>query len=100
MNYLNTTVLRANEKEMPSKIKTEENENAFKNGILSQKYEDKKTILFGSNYKIEKDKLKIAYNIQNRGVDVFDQYLEISSIQIKLKNVIKKFFYLVLMFLL
>lgn len=86
MNYLNTTVLRANAKELPSKIKNEEIENAFKNGILIQKYEDKKTILFDSNFKIEKDKFKKAYNIQNRGVDVFDQYLEISSIQRKTKK--------------
>lgn len=86
MNYLNTTVLRANAKELPSKIKNEEIESAFKNGILIQKYEEKKAILFASNYKIEKDQLKKANNIQNRGVNVFDQYLEISSIQRKTKK--------------
>ena len=92
MNYLNTTVLRANAKELPSKIKNEEIESAFKNGILIQKYEEKKAILFASNYKIEKDKLKKANNIQNRGVNVFDQYLEISSIQRETKKWYKKIF--------
>ena len=65
-------------KELPSKIKNEESENAFKNDIIIHKYEDKNTILFARNYK--------AYNIQNRGVDDFEQNLEISSIQRKTKK--------------
>ena len=73
-------------KELPSKIKNEESENAFKNDIIIQKYEDKNTILFARNYKIENNKLIKAYNIQNRGVDDFDQNLEISSIQRKTKK--------------
>ena len=73
-------------KELPSKIKNEESENAFKNDIIIHKYEDKNTILFARNYKIEKNKLIKAYNIQNRGVDDFDQNLEISSIQRKTKK--------------
>ena len=73
-------------KELPSKIKNEESENAFKNDIIIQKYEDKSNILFASNYKIENNKLIKAYNIQNRGVDDFDQNLEISSIQRKTKK--------------
>ena len=72
MNYLNTTFLRTSRKNSPSKIKNEEIENAFKNRILIQKYEDKKTFTFANNYKNEKDKLKKAYNIHNRKVDVFN----------------------------
>ena len=33
-------------KELPSKIKNEESDNAFKNDIIIHKYEDKNTILF------------------------------------------------------
>lgn len=33
-NYLSTTVLKANVKESSSTIKSKENENTFKNGIL------------------------------------------------------------------
>ena len=73
-------------KELPSKIKNEESENAFKNDIIIQKYQDKNTILFARNYNIENNKLIKAYNIQNRGVDDFDQNLEISSIQRKTKK--------------
>ena len=42
MNYLNITIIRVRAKELPSKIKNTEIENAFKNRILIQKYEDKK----------------------------------------------------------
>ena len=73
-------------KELPSKIKNEESENAVKNDIIIQKYVDKNTILLTSNYKIENNKLIKAYNKQNRGVDAFDQNLEISSIQRKTKK--------------
>ena len=51
------------------------------NNILIQKNNDKKDILFLYNYRILVDKLKDLYNIKNRGEDVFDQYLEIGSIQ-------------------
>ena len=74
-------------KELPSKIKNEESENAFKNDIIIHKYEDKNTILFARNYNIENNKLIKAYNIQNRGVDDFEQNLEISSIQRKIKQI-------------
>ena len=36
--------------------------------------------------KIDKEELRNIYNIKNRGVDIFDQYLEISSIQRKTRN--------------
>ena len=45
-----------------------------------------------TNYKIDKEDLKNTYNIKNRGVDVFDQYLENSSIQRKTKKWYKKVF--------
>ena len=52
----------------------------------------KKKIFFATNYKIDKEDLKNTYNIKNRGVDVFDQYLENSSIQRKTKKWYKKVF--------
>ena len=75
--YLNTTVFRNNAKDLPSKIKEEGYNKAYKDNVLIQKYQDKKTILFGSNYKILSDDIKNIYNVKNRGVDVFDQYLGI-----------------------
>ena len=90
MGYLNTTVLRANSKELPSKIKLEGYDKAYNDEILIQKYEGKKTILFATNYKIDKEELRNIYNIKNRGVDTFDQYLEISSIQRRTKKWYKK----------
>ena len=85
LGYLNTTVLRNNSKGLPQKIKLPCYDNAHKNEILIQKYEDKKTIYFATNYSIEKEDLKNLYNLKNRGVDVFDQCLEITSIQRKTK---------------
>ena len=58
----------------------------------SQKYEDKKKIFFAINYKIDKEDLKNTYNIKNRGIYVFDQYLGNSSIQRKTKKWYKKVF--------
>ena len=92
MGYMNTTILRSNAKDLPSKIKLEGYDNAYKDKILLQKYEDKKKIFFATNYKIDKEDLKNTYNIKNRGVDVFDQYLENSSIQRKTKKWYKKVF--------
>ena len=92
LGYLNTTVLRSNSKGLPSKIKLPGYDNAHKNEILIQKYEDKKTIYFATNYSIEKEDLKNLYNLKNRGVDVFDQCLEITSIQRKTKKWYKKIF--------
>ena len=92
MGYMNTTILRSNAKDLPSKIKLEGYDNAYKDKILIQKYEDKKKIFFATNYKIDKEDLKNTYNITNRGVDVFDQYLENSSIQRKTKKWYKKVF--------
>jgi hypothetical protein len=90
MGYLNTTVLRSNSKELPSKIKLEGYDKAYNDEILIQKYEGKKTILFATNYKIDKEELRNIYNIKNRGVDTFDQYMEISSIQRRTKKWYKK----------
>ena len=90
MGYLNTTVLRSNSKELPAKIKMEGYDKAYNDEILIQKYEGKKTILFATNYKIDKEELRNIYNIKNRGVDTFDQYLEISSIQRRTKKWYKK----------
>ena len=92
MGYLNTTVLRANSKDLPPKIKMEGYDRAYSDSILIQKYEGKKTIYFATNYKIDKEELRNIYNIKNRGVDIFDQYLEISSIQRKTKKWYKKIF--------
>ena len=92
LGYLNTTVLRSNSKGLPWKIKLPGYDNAYKNEILIQKYEDKTTIYFATNYSIEKEDLKNLYNLKNRGVDVFDQCLEITSIQRKTKKWYKKIF--------
>jgi len=81
LGFLNTTVLRANSKDLPSKIKLEGYDKAYNDEILIQKYEGKKTIYFATNYKIDIEELRNIYNIKNRGVDTFDQLLEISSIQ-------------------
>ena len=51
-----------------------------------------KKIFFATNYKIDKEDLKNTYNVKNRGVDVFDQYLGNSSIQRKTKKWYKKVF--------
>jgi hypothetical protein len=88
MGYLITTVLCSNSKEIPSKLKGYDK--AYDDQILIQKYEVKKTILFPTNYEIEKEKLRNIYNIKNRGVDTFDHYLEISSIQRRTKKWYKK----------
>ena len=45
------------------------------------KFEDKKIILFGTNFKKELEDIKNICNIKNRGIDAFDQYSSISSIQ-------------------
>jgi len=92
MGYLNTTILRTNSKDLPSKIKLEGYERAEHDGIYVQKYEGKKTILFATNYEVDKEELRNIYNIKNRGVDTFDQYLEISSIQRRTKKWYKKIF--------
>jgi len=92
MGYLITTILRTNSKELPSKIKLEGYERAEHDGIYIQKYEGKKTILFATNYLVDKEELRNIYNIKNRGVDTFDQYLEISSIQRRTKKWYKKIF--------
>ena len=81
MGYLVTTVLRSNSKEIPTKLKLKGYDKAYDDEILIQKYEGKKTILFATNYDIDKEKLRNIYNIKNRGVDTFDHYLEISTIQ-------------------
>ena len=52
-NYLNFIVLRNKAKNLPSKIKEENNNSTYKNNILIPKFEDKKTILFGINFKKE-----------------------------------------------
>jgi len=90
MGYLNTTILRNNSKELPVKILKEGYDKAYCGKILVQKYEGKKTILFATNYEIDKEELRNIYNIKNRGVDTFDQYLEISSIQRRTKKWYKK----------
>ena len=90
MGYLNTTVLRAYSKELPSKIKTKEYDKAYQDEILIQKYEGKKTIFFATNYNIDKEELRNLYNIKSRAVDTFDHYLEISSIQRRTKKWFKK----------
>ena len=90
LGYLNTTIFRNNEKDLPSKIKEEGYNNAYKDNVLIQKHQDKKAILFGSNYKILSDDIKNIYNVKNRGVDVFDQYLGICTIQRTPKKWYKK----------
>ena len=92
MGFYNTTVLRANSKDLPQKIKLEGYDKAYNDQILIQKYEGKKTIYFATNYKIDKEELRNIYNIKNRGVDTFDQYLEMSSIQRRTKKLYKKIF--------
>ena len=92
MGYLNTTVLRNNSKELPEKIKLSGYDKAYNDGILIQKYEGRKTILFATNYEVDKEELRNIYNIKNRGVDTFDQYLEISSIQRRTKKWYQKIF--------
>ena len=42
MGYMNTTILSSNAKGLPSKNKLEGYDNAYKDKILIQKYEDKK----------------------------------------------------------
>jgi hypothetical protein len=83
--FRNTTVIRGNGKDLPSKIKKDGYENDYKNNILIQKYQYKKDILFLSNYRISVDKLKDLYNIKNR-VNVFDHYLEKGSIHRAIKK--------------
>ena len=80
MGFLNTTVFRSNVKGLPSKIKEDNNFSAYKNEIYIQKYIDKKTILFGTNYKMNIKDLKDKYNEKNRGIDVFAQKLSIATI--------------------
>ena len=63
MGYLNTTVLRSNSKELPSKIKLEGYDKAYNDEILIQKYEGKKTIYFATNYKIDIEELRNIYTI-------------------------------------
>ena len=46
--------------------------------------------MFGSNNKILSDVNKKIYNVKNRGVDVFDQYLGICTIQRTTKKWYKK----------
>ena len=70
MGYLFTTVLYSTSKELPSKIKLKEYDKAYDDDILIQKYEGKKTILFATNYEIDKEKLRNIYNIKNGGVDI------------------------------
>ena len=81
--YLNTTVFGSNAINLPSKIKNVSKANAYKDDILIQKFKDKKTLLFGTNYNIKVNDLKENYNSFNRGVDVFDQKLQITTIQRK-----------------
>ena len=89
MGYLNTTVLRANSKEIASKLQSG-SDKFKKDGILIQKYEGKRTILFATNYEIDKEELRNIYNIKNKGVDTFNHYMEISSIQRRTKKWYKK----------
>ena len=86
MGYLDTTVLRNNSKEVPPKLKMDGYDTAYNDEILIQKYEGKKTILFATNYKIDKEELRNINNIRNRGVDSFEQYLANSSIQRRTKK--------------
>ena len=81
--YLNTTIFRSNSINLSSKIKNESKANSYKDEILIQKFKDKKTLLFGTNYNIKVNDLKENYNKFNSGVDVFDQKLEITTIQRK-----------------
>ena len=90
MGYLNTTILRNNSKEVPSKILKQGYDRAYNEEILVQKYEGKKTILFATNYEVDKEELRNNYNIKNRGVDTFDHYLSLSSIQRRSKKWYKK----------
>ena len=64
--------------------------NVYKDEILIQKFKIKKTILFGTNYNIKVNDLKENYNKFNRGVDVFDQKLQITSMQRKTVKWYKK----------
>ena len=48
--YLNTTIFRSNSINLSSKIKNESKANSYKDEILIQKFKDKKTLLFGTNY--------------------------------------------------
>jgi len=59
-------------------------------GFMFKNMKGKKTILFATNYEVDKEELRNIYNIKNRGVDTFDQYLEISSIQRRTKKWYKK----------
>ena len=66
------SVLRNNSKDVPSKIKNISNY-AYSDEVLLQKYNDKKLILFISNFKESVDNLRSIYNIENRGVDKLNQ---------------------------
>ena len=68
--YLNKIIFRNNALYLPSKIKNDSKVNAYKDEILIQKFKDKKTILFGTNYNIKVNDLKENYNKFNLGVDV------------------------------
>ena len=46
----------------------------------------KKTKLFATNFKKELEDIKNIYNIKNRGIDTFERYVSISSIQRRCKK--------------
>ena len=94
LGYLNTTALRSNSKGLPSKIKLPGYDNAHKNEILIQKYEDKKIIYFATNYSIEKEDLKNLYNLKNRELMFLFNVLKSRQFKEKQKNGLKKYFYL------
>ena len=79
-------MLRNNDKNLSSKIKEENNNSAYKNSILIQKFESKKTILFATNFKKELEDIKNIYNIKDRGIDTVERYASISSIQRRCKK--------------
>ena len=71
---------------MQSKIKEKDYFSSYKDNILIQKYEDKKNIYFARNYLISKDSLRENYNITNREVDAFDNFLKKEVFKGRLKN--------------
>ena len=70
--FLALSILRNNTKDIPQKLKSNKSF-AYSKDILVQRYDDKKLILFISNFKDSVDNLRNIYNVENRGVDKLNQ---------------------------
>ena len=86
LGYLNSTGFRNNVKDLPSKIKEEGYNNAYKDNVLIQKYQDKKLFYLDLIIKYYLLILKIYIMLK-----IYAQFKELQ------KNGIKKYYYLVWM---